>query len=76
MNFVGSVGDYPESRCKRKSGLSYDFLFVFDRSDYRDFVEIPGIKIVRPPQEALNYLQEKGHKTVLLSVVRICIMHF
>lgn len=39
-------------------------------------LEIPGIKIVGPPQEALNYLQEKGHKKVLLSVVRICIMHF
>jgi dihydrofolate reductase len=29
--------------------------------------EIPGIKIVGSPQEALNYLQEKGHKTALLS---------
>ncbi|MGP7816560.1 dihydrofolate reductase family protein [Niallia sp. 01092] len=29
--------------------------------------KIPGIKIVGSPQEALNYLQEKGYKTVLLS---------
>lgn len=29
--------------------------------------EIPGVKLVGSPQEALNYLQEKGHKTALLS---------
>ncbi len=29
--------------------------------------EIPGIKLVGSPQEALNYLQEKGHKTALLA---------
>ncbi|WP_141432283.1 dihydrofolate reductase family protein [Bacillus sp. 03113] len=29
--------------------------------------EIPGIKIAGSAHEALNYLQEKGHKTVLLS---------
>jgi dihydrofolate reductase len=29
--------------------------------------EIPGIKFARSPQEALNYLQEKGYETALLS---------
>jgi riboflavin biosynthesis pyrimidine reductase len=29
--------------------------------------EIPGAKVVESPQEALNYLQEKGYKTALLS---------
>ncbi|HZR38884.1 MAG TPA: dihydrofolate reductase [Ktedonobacteraceae bacterium] len=29
--------------------------------------EIPGVKVVESPQEALNYLQEKGHTTALLS---------
>jgi dihydrofolate reductase len=29
--------------------------------------EIPGIKFVGSPQEALNYLQEKGHTIALLS---------
>jgi dihydrofolate reductase len=29
--------------------------------------EIPGVKVVRSPQEALNYLREKGHQTALLS---------
>jgi dihydrofolate reductase len=29
--------------------------------------EIPGVKLVGSPQEALNYLQEKGHKTALLA---------
>lgn len=29
--------------------------------------DIPGVKIVESPQEALNYLQGKGHTTALLS---------
>lgn len=29
--------------------------------------EIPGIKLARSPQEALSYLQEKGHATALLA---------
>jgi dihydrofolate reductase len=29
--------------------------------------EIPGVKVVGSPQEALNYLQEKGHTTALLA---------
>jgi dihydrofolate reductase len=29
--------------------------------------EIPGIKVVGSPQEALDYLQEKGHPTALLA---------
>jgi dihydrofolate reductase len=29
--------------------------------------EIPGVKIVGSPQEALHYLEEKGHQTALLS---------
>ena len=29
--------------------------------------DIPGVKVVESPQEALNYLQEKGHTTALLS---------
>lgn len=29
--------------------------------------EIPGIKIVESPQEALNYLHEKGYETALLA---------
>ncbi|MCD9025074.1 dihydrofolate reductase family protein [Cohnella silvisoli] len=29
--------------------------------------EIPGIKIVESPQEALNYLQGKGHQTALIA---------
>ncbi|MFD0678622.1 MULTISPECIES: dihydrofolate reductase family protein [unclassified Paenibacillus] len=28
---------------------------------------IPGIKIVESPQEALNYLHEKGHQTALIA---------
>jgi dihydrofolate reductase len=28
---------------------------------------IPGVKVVDSPREALNYLQEKGHTTALLS---------
>src|SRR5260221_13488016 len=28
--------------------------------------EIPGVKLVGSPQEALNYLQEKGYRTTLL----------
>ncbi|MDD9270808.1 dihydrofolate reductase family protein [Paenibacillus sp. GCM10023248] len=33
----------------------------------RSAAEIPGVKIVRSPQEALDYLQRKGHQTVLIS---------
>lgn len=29
--------------------------------------EIPGVKIAKSPQEALDYLREKGHTTALLS---------
>jgi dihydrofolate reductase len=29
--------------------------------------EIPGVKVVESPQEALTYLQAKGHKTALLA---------
>ena len=29
--------------------------------------EIPGVKVVESPQEALTYLQDKGHTTALLS---------
>lgn len=29
--------------------------------------DIPGIKFVESPQEALNYVQEKGHQTALLA---------
>ncbi|GHO89446.1 dihydrofolate reductase family protein [Dictyobacter formicarum] len=29
--------------------------------------DIPGVKVAGSPQEALNYLQEKGHTTALLS---------
>ncbi len=29
--------------------------------------EIPGVTLARSPQEALNYLQEKGHTTALLA---------
>lgn len=29
--------------------------------------EIPGVKVVRSPEEALDYLQEKGHQTALIS---------
>ncbi|GHO70063.1 hypothetical protein KSC_089550 [Ktedonobacter sp. SOSP1-52] len=29
--------------------------------------DIPGVKVVASPQEALGYLQEKGHTTTLLS---------
>ncbi len=29
--------------------------------------EIPGVKLVRSPQEALEYLQEKGYQTALLA---------
>jgi dihydrofolate reductase len=29
--------------------------------------EIPGVKVVESPQDALRYLQEKGYKTTLLS---------
>src|SRR5258708_14833443 len=29
--------------------------------------EIPGVKVVRSPQEALTYLQAKGHTTALLA---------
>lgn len=29
--------------------------------------EIPGVKVAESPQAALDYLQEKGHTTVLLS---------
>ncbi|QHW29390.1 dihydrofolate reductase [Paenibacillus rhizovicinus] len=28
---------------------------------------IPGVTVVRSPQEALNYLQHKGHQTALIS---------
>lgn len=33
----------------------------------RNVKEIPGVKVVGSPQEALNYLQAKGHTTALLS---------
>lgn len=29
--------------------------------------DIPGVTVVRSPQEALNYLQQKGHETALIS---------
>ncbi|TYP75389.1 dihydrofolate reductase family protein [Paenibacillus methanolicus] len=29
--------------------------------------DIPGVKIVRSPQEALAYLRQKGHRTALIS---------
>ncbi|WP_134683636.1 dihydrofolate reductase family protein [Brevibacillus migulae] len=29
--------------------------------------DIPGVTVVRSPQEALNYLQQKGHQTALIS---------
>ncbi|MED1097346.1 MULTISPECIES: dihydrofolate reductase family protein [Bacillus] len=28
---------------------------------------MPGVKVVESPQDALNYLQEKGHRTALLT---------
>lgn len=30
-------------------------------------LEIPGVAVVRSPEEALNYLQQKGHQTALIS---------
>jgi dihydrofolate reductase len=33
----------------------------------RNASEIPGVTVVRSPQEALNYLQQKGHPTALIS---------
>lgn len=30
-------------------------------------VEIPGVKVVRSPEEALDYLGERGHQTALIS---------
>lgn len=32
----------------------------------KNAAEIPGITIARSPQEALNYLQQKGHQTALI----------
>ncbi|MFC4100704.1 dihydrofolate reductase family protein [Paenibacillus xanthanilyticus] len=29
--------------------------------------DIPGVKVVRSPQEALTYLRQKGHQTALIS---------
>lgn len=29
--------------------------------------DIPGVTVARSPQEALNYLQQKGHQTALIS---------
>ncbi|WP_248927600.1 dihydrofolate reductase family protein [Paenibacillus hamazuiensis] len=29
--------------------------------------DIPGVTVVRSPQEALNYLRQKGHQTALIS---------
>jgi len=33
----------------------------------RNIQNIPGVKVVRSPQEALDYLQQKGHQTALIS---------
>jgi len=33
----------------------------------RNIQDIPGVKVARSPQEALNYLQQKGHQTALIS---------
>ncbi|GGG85854.1 dihydrofolate reductase family protein [Paenibacillus radicis (ex Gao et al. 2016)] len=33
----------------------------------RNFQELPGVKIVATPQQAIAYLQEKGHSTALLA---------
>ncbi|MEK3913098.1 dihydrofolate reductase family protein [Paenibacillus sp. FSL H7-0331] len=33
----------------------------------KNAAEIPGIKVARSPQDALDYLQQKGHQTALVS---------
>ncbi|MNV28336.1 Dihydrofolate reductase [compost metagenome] len=33
----------------------------------RNAADIPGAKVARSPQEALDYLQQKGHQTALIS---------
>ncbi|WP_201003017.1 dihydrofolate reductase family protein [Paenibacillus glycanilyticus] len=33
----------------------------------RNTAEIPGVKVAKSPQDALEYLQERGHQTALIS---------
>ncbi|MFD1953176.1 dihydrofolate reductase family protein [Paenibacillus thailandensis] len=33
----------------------------------KNAAEIPGVTVVKSPQEALNYLQQKGYRTALIS---------
>jgi dihydrofolate reductase len=54
----------PQTESKNKKGPFADIDIVVISKSTK---EIPGVKVVQSPQEALTYLVKKGHKTALLS---------
>ena len=62
-NFI--VGRRTFEGMQASGGGSFDGIDIVVLSSRHK--EIPGVKLVSSPQEALNYLQEKGHTIALLS---------
>jgi dihydrofolate reductase len=54
----------PQTESENKKGPFADLDIVVLSKSVK---EIPGVKVVESPQEALAYLHEKGHRTALLS---------
>lgn len=62
-NFIVGRRTFEAMRASGGGGFADIDIVVVSRSAH----DIPGIKFVESPQEALNYLQEKGHQTALLA---------
>jgi dihydrofolate reductase len=62
-NFIVGRRTFEGMRASGGGGFA-DIDIIVVSNSVRD---IPGIKFVKSPQEAINYLQEKGHQTALLA---------
>lgn len=62
-NFIVGRRTFEGIRASGGGGFDDIDIVVVSKSVY----DIPGIKFVESPQEALNYLQEKGHQTALIA---------
>jgi len=62
-NFIVGRRTFEGMRASGGGGFADIDIVVVSKSVH----DIPGIKLVESPQEALNYLQEKGHQTALIA---------
>jgi dihydrofolate reductase len=62
-NFIVGRRTFEGMRASGGGGFSDIDIIVVSKSVH----DIPGIKFVGSPQEAINYLQEKGHQTALIA---------